>query len=118
MVDLSDAVRGRASIWSVDSLNEERANDEDLLEHVGLLDEISRDSICEWEEGPSAFLAGSFFRLCSPAAAVFLVYWYFVSCVCVCVCVCFFTLLARFIVLVCLEETQESRSTACERAGH
>lgn len=47
MVDLSDAVRGRASIWSVDGLNGDHASDEDMLEHVGLLEEIPSDSICE-----------------------------------------------------------------------
>eukprot|EP00903_Cladosiphon_okamuranus_P007131 g6928.t1 len=45
VVDLSDAVRGRASIWSVDGLNSERTGDNDLLEHVGLLEEIPSDSI-------------------------------------------------------------------------
>lgn len=51
MVDLSDAVRGRASIWGVDGLGLNGAGgndeDEDLLEHVGLLEEIPSDSICK-----------------------------------------------------------------------
>lgn len=59
MVDLSDAVRGRASIWSVDGLNGERTSAEDLLEHVGLLEEIPSDSICEWEEGKGLLPLGS-----------------------------------------------------------
>ncbi|CAM9821541.1 unnamed protein product [Scytosiphon promiscuus] len=45
VVDLSDAVRGRASIWSVEGLNGEEAADDELLEHVGLLEEIPNDSI-------------------------------------------------------------------------
>lgn len=48
-MDLSDAVRGRASIWSVDGLNSGEADDDELLEHVGLLEEIPTDSICERE---------------------------------------------------------------------
>lgn len=47
MTDLSDAVRGRASIWSADGLNGADGDDDDLLEHVGLLEEIPNDSICE-----------------------------------------------------------------------
>lgn len=47
VVDLSDAVRGRASIWSVDGLSGEGASDEDLLEHVGLLEDLPNASICE-----------------------------------------------------------------------
>ncbi|CAM9542337.1 unnamed protein product [Ectocarpus fasciculatus] len=45
VTDLSDAVRGRASIWSADSFNGADVRDDDLLEHVGLLEEIPNDSI-------------------------------------------------------------------------
>eukprot|EP00904_Undaria_pinnatifida_P009659 jgi/Undpi1/5823/HiC_scaffold_2.g01097.m1 len=45
VVDLSDAVRGRASIWGIDGLSEHWSNDNDqALEHVGLLEEIPNDS--------------------------------------------------------------------------
>lgn len=58
-MDLSDAVRGRASIWSVDGLNSEEATDDELLEHVGLLEEIPNDSICERDA-----LTARIFRRC------------------------------------------------------
>ncbi|CAM9825338.1 unnamed protein product [Ectocarpus sp. 6 AP-2014] len=45
VTDLSDAVRGRASIWSAEGLNGADVGDDDLLEHVGLLEEIPNDSI-------------------------------------------------------------------------
>lgn len=51
VVDLSDAVRGRASIWSMDGLSEHWSTNSDndqSLEHVGLLEEIPHDSVCEW----------------------------------------------------------------------
>lgn len=47
VTDLSDAVRGRASIWSAEGLNGTDVDDDDLLERVGLLEEIPNDSICE-----------------------------------------------------------------------
>ncbi|CAM9309379.1 unnamed protein product [Ectocarpus sp. 8 AP-2014] len=45
VTDLSDAVRGRASIWSAEGFNSADVGDDDLLEHVGLLEEIPNDSI-------------------------------------------------------------------------
>ncbi|CAN0148588.1 unnamed protein product [Ectocarpus sp. 12 AP-2014] len=45
VTDLSDAVRGRASIWSAEGLDGADVGDDDLLEHVGLLEEIPNDSI-------------------------------------------------------------------------
>ena len=53
-------MRGRASIWGIDGLSEHWSNDNDqALEHVGLLEEIPNDSVCEWAvalitgQGPS-----------------------------------------------------------------